>query len=483
MNRSPYLPQFSQLLRYRKIAKSWQFKSVKTALSTLWSVVVVAALSMLMTAECAHAQAKVPVPAVSLAPDVGSMWNKTPLDLSTHGLIEQEYFFEGTTTAKGAYKSRMIVRRPSSARFNGTVIVELMNASSGFDIDVDFISLLPLMDQEGYAYVAITTQQVSVNFLKKRDPNRYGSLSVGDNLWSGQPAAHEIFSQGAKALLANGNGVDPLGGLKAKRLITVGQSQSSDRLTTYINTIHGITHEPIFSGYILHSGPSGGAPTRFPVPILKLNSENEAPSYYSQRSVADSLYRYWEVPGSSHQPLEGNDYAQALLVAGGQNLPACPFPFQGPGGPVGTDQALRAAVHDVDNWIATNEAPPQAPLISMVPKLLSKDGTIQRDKYGNALGGIRMPQQVVPTGRNTPSYGCIVNLFPQWDAFDGGADPAKDWTDIYTEPSSPKALYGSHVGYVNLFTAATADVYKAGFILGFDAIKLVSDAVNSNIAK
>ena len=61
----------------------------------------------------------------------------------------------------------------------------------------------------------------------------------------------------------------------------------------------------MYDGFIPHAG--GGAPTRFPVPVIKLNSENEAPGYFGQRGVADPLYRYWEVPGTAHQPLEADD--------------------------------------------------------------------------------------------------------------------------------------------------------------------------------
>jgi hypothetical protein len=41
---------------------------------------------------------------------------------------------------------------------------------------------------------------------------------------------------------------------------------------------------------------------------------------------------------------------------------------------------------------------------------MTGDAVIQRDPYGNTLGGIRMPEQEVPTGRNTPSFGCPVLL-------------------------------------------------------------------------
>ena len=120
---------------------------------------------------------------------------------------------------------------------------------------------------------------------------------------------------------------------------------------------------------------------------------------------------------------------------------------------------------------------------------------IQRDQYGNALGGIRMPQQEVPTGRNTPSFGCrspfppfgtiVLATFPQWDAFDGGADPAVDPTDTVnaTEPADAKAVYRNHARYVAEFAAATLDVANDGFILWWDALRMVLDAALSDVAK
>ena len=158
---------------------------------------------------------------------------------------------------------------------------------------------------------------------------------------------------------------------------------------------------------------------------------------------------------------------------------------------------LRAAVVHVDTWIRTGRAPPIAPLIDMTPSATNPAlGVIQRDQYGNALGGIRMPQQEVPTGRNTPSFGCLVNApppigtivlatFPQWDAFDGGADPAVDPTDTVnaTEPTSAKVLYRNHGGYVLRFLGATLTVEKEGFILTSDALRLFVEAATSDVAK
>ena len=68
-----------------------------------------------------------------------------PLDLTSLGYVEEEYFFSGTanvystptlvtgkTVSSGhPYKSRIIVRRPTSpAQFNGTVLVEWVNVTS-----------------------------------------------------------------------------------------------------------------------------------------------------------------------------------------------------------------------------------------------------------------------------------------------------------------------------------------------------------------
>lgn len=453
----------------------------------------VAILVVAVSPSAAQSPAVVPTPTVSLPPNAGAIFNESPMDLAPLGISEEEFFFEGTTSI-GPYQSRMIVRRPvDPKRFNGTVIVEWMNASSGNDIDVDFLSLLSLMVEKGYAYVGVTSQQVTVNFLHNWDPPRYSTLNMAETQ-PGQPAAFEVFSQAGMALLDNGNGVDPLGGLLAERLIAIGQSQSSSRLTTFINTIHDLALEPVYDAIIPHSG--GAAPTRFPLPVLKLNSENEAPGYFGQRGVSDALYRYWEVPGSSHQPLDGNKYAHDLLRLVRGSFPECPFPYQGPGGPAAIDPVLRAGVAHVDTWIRTGQAPPVAPLIDMTPNPSNpSQGVIQRDQYGNALGGIRLPQQEVPTGRNTPSFGCavpfppfgtiVLGTFPQWDAFDGGADPAVDPTDTVNanEPVSAKAVYGGHNVYVSRFVAATNAVQNAGFILKLDGQKLREDAGQSDIAK
>ena len=100
-----------------------------------------------------------------------------PLDLTSLGYVEEEYFFSGTANvyatpplATGTivssghpYKSRIIVRRPTSpAKFNGTVLVEWVNVTSGYNNDTLFRGSQDHLVRAGYAYVGVSAQRVGV---------------------------------------------------------------------------------------------------------------------------------------------------------------------------------------------------------------------------------------------------------------------------------------------------------------------------------
>jgi hypothetical protein len=85
-----------------------------------------------------------------------------------------------------------------------------------------------------------------------------------------------------------------------------------------------------------------------------------------------------------------------------------------------------------------------------------------------------------------PPFGTIVlATFPQWDAFDGGDDPAVDSTDTVnaTEPESPKDVYGNHGNYAAQFAAAARSLAEQGFILPSDETRMIQEAAQSDIAK
>jgi hypothetical protein len=93
------------------------------------------------------------------------------VDFSSYGYVQEEYFIEGTATSysevgtwgnngvwtaapagTAAYKTRFLVARASApAAFNGTVVVEWLNVTAGWDIADDFLYENEELLRSGYA--------------------------------------------------------------------------------------------------------------------------------------------------------------------------------------------------------------------------------------------------------------------------------------------------------------------------------------------
>ena len=127
---------------------------------------------------------------------------------------------DGLTTATPvstghAYKTRLVVRRPKSARdFNGTVIVEWYNVSNQYDQEVDWLQTHEHLVREGYAWVGVSAQRAGIHSatgLRAWNPDRYGSLDVtAGGTITDDSLSYDVFSQAAAALEKG-----PLGSLKA----------------------------------------------------------------------------------------------------------------------------------------------------------------------------------------------------------------------------------------------------------------------------
>ena len=162
----------------------------------------------------------------------------TQADLAGNGYVEEEFFFEGTANrydtpalATGAvavsglpYKSRMLVRRPrDGGKFNGTVVVEWLNVTSGYNLDALWQSSANYFMRSGYAYVGVSAQRVGVHQavtgLKAWGPARYASLDVtAGGTVTDDALSYDVFAQAAKAIGAP-KGIDPLGGLAKRRTV------------------------------------------------------------------------------------------------------------------------------------------------------------------------------------------------------------------------------------------------------------------------
>jgi hypothetical protein len=423
---------------------------------------------------------------------------------SQYGYQEQEFFIKGTATSydergtygadgkwavtpgtKAPYETRILVRTPTDPKkFNGTVVVEWFNTTSGRDADPDFGFAGAEMLREGDAYVAVTAQKVGVNGgpklpipgydpkgLVDQNPARYKDLQHPGDAYS-----YDIFSQAAQAIL-HPDGPSPLGPLQPKRLIAAGESQSAARLVTYINAIAPVDN--IYNGYVVHSRGDGGSalndtPTGavpapafirndVKVPVLMLETETDlfGLHFHDAQQPDTNRIRTWQMAGTSHADQSTLDYGissgrqwdKTSVVPDFTQL--CGSINDGP-----EPEIVSAGFKAMNDWVTNGTLPPTSPKIT-----LTTDGTaIARDAQGNALGGIRTPAVDVPTetlsGENA-GRSPICSLFGSRTPFTA---------------ATLQTLYPTHADYVTKVKASVAAAERAGFLLVPDGAALVSEA-------
>jgi len=157
---------------------------------------------------------------------------------------------------EAAYRTRLLVVRPGDdAHFNGTVLAQWQNVSSGAELGGP-----PAEASTGYAWVGVSAQEIGLyGFpagmtrramptavpLIERDPARYGTLHH-----PGDQGSFDIFTQAGRALRGEHDGaVDPLGGLDVRRLVALGGSQSAMRLVAYLDAVH--PRAGVYDGFVL----------------------------------------------------------------------------------------------------------------------------------------------------------------------------------------------------------------------------------------
>ena len=257
---------------------------------------------------------------------------------AARGYVEEEYYFQGTANryttpalATGAvidgghpYLTRMLVRRPANPKkFNGTVWVEWLNVTNGFDADNQWFFSWEHILAAGYAWVGVSAQQVGVARLQTWNPTRYGALNVNDSgAITGDALSYDIFSQAGQAI-KHPVGVDPLGGLKVRHMIAIGESQSASRLATYVNSINPLAN--VYDGFVLLSTLGNQFRTDLTVPVWKILTEFDVEnSEATVRQPDTAKFRTWEVAGTSHvdqhlrrsrEPLELRDFSTPTMAS------------------------------------------------------------------------------------------------------------------------------------------------------------------------
>ena len=170
------------------------------------------------------------------------------------------------------------MRRPPPQAFNGVVVVEWINVTGGPDKDIDWWQSGEHLMRSGYAYVAVSAQQMGIDTMADWGSVRYGGLDMtADGTVDNDALSFDAFSAVGRVILRRGEESGPgtadiLDGLRAEQIVATGHSQSAARLAAYINSIHPL--EPIFDGFMVHGG-GGLIRDDQPVKIFKLMAETD----------------------------------------------------------------------------------------------------------------------------------------------------------------------------------------------------------------
>lgn len=449
----------------------------------------------------------VAVPTVTDPPDVGSVsLLANTFDLAEVGYEAREYFYEGTATAfinlnelladglwnaepaeRAGYRTRLVVHRPvDPASFNGSVLVEWLNVTSGFDIPPSWGSGHVEMYRAGHIWVGVSAQLVGIEgsenglaplYLKAVNPERYDSLShPGDSF------SYDIFSQVTPILRGQADR-DVLNGMAPERLVAYGESQSAGRLVTYINAVQPLYGA--FDGFMVHSRGGGSSalaqapqvpiPTAATpriradsnVPVMTFQTETDVTllNFAPARQPDSDRFRLWEVAGTAHadyySTVSGRGDATgaprfAAVVEEDRVLGIlrCDRPFNS--GPM--HYVFAAAIRALDDWVASGVLPPVAPRLD----LADDQSGFLKDSNGNVTGGIRTPYVDAPVAvlsGEGQSSGGFCRLFGT--------------TELYP-PDRLASLYVDEAGYVAAVTESADAAVAAGFLLREDADAIIA---------
>lgn len=402
-----------------------------------------------------------PVPDVTLLPTTAESYpfgaashQLVPQDLSREHYVEEEFLVSGTAnvytwpesgpadvrTADAPYTTRVLVRRPTNEQhFSGNVVVEMLNPSNLFDLNIGWSLAYREIIENGDAWVGITAKPVSVEALQNFDPERYAALSFANPLPLDDPnncavnapdtratergLAWDIYSQVGQWLKSD----DPSNPLRYRSSDSqveyaygFGYSQTGGYLVNYINAIHPLVvqsdGEPIYDAYMVavaggafagayplnqcESAPPANDPRRqiadVGVPVMRIMSQSDyLPGIGSRRPDSDEpgdLYRHYEMAGAGHATPDELYYSAKPedILRADRSVPPLSC-NEGPRSRFPSAIFFDAALQNLDLWVRDGIAPPRS------EPILVQNGAPVLDEFGNVQGGLRSPYLDVPT--------------------------------------------------------------------------------------
>ena len=211
--------------------------------------------------------------------------------------VEEEYYIYGTSRlytrdreankakilmGQAPYVNRFILRAPRDPRkASGNVVVELLNPSSGMEIERMWINTFRKFMRDGDIYVGLTIKPNTLKCLKVYSEERYGCLEWPNPRaelafpFSREEAAAYVFGMHISHdfetglcwdmitdlahLLRSDQADNPLRDYGNLTLVLTGWSQDVSYIRTYVNYFANEMEENIYDGYLC----AGGVPALF----------------------------------------------------------------------------------------------------------------------------------------------------------------------------------------------------------------------------
>jgi hypothetical protein len=369
----------------------------------------------------------------------------------------KEYFVSGTANGQ-PYKTRIVVRRPSSnSRFSGLVLVEPMHPSGSAHM-FEMTSIYTMTS--GHAAVDISAgglQQVI-----DANPERYKGFQVGNAQVS------EIIAQ-VGALVKSKDPNSPFAGLTVKKMVLAGTSATAGTLIAYL-PFHMVFRTPdmqrIYDGFMPTS--NGSVIRQIDVPMIHvptmLEVSNANITSRPDGDAAGDQYRVYEFPGMGHVDSRDN----VRLTPNPCAIPTSTFPMQA---------YMSIGLHYLYQWVDKGIAPPRA------DRIVKEGSAMAVDDHGNPKGGIRSPYVDVPvTKYGVPNRGA--NPLPaSLSAYvaRGGQQAANQMCGLsafqndYSKDQLTK-IYGNKKTYKSRFEKRLSELEKAGWSLSMYHDMILSDA-------
>jgi hypothetical protein len=464
----------------------------------------------------------------------------TAFDLGQVGYVLEEFFLDGTAdrfepagplaadgywqvspSGQAPFTTRLVACRPADpGAFTGTVILEWLNVSAGFDAPAYWMLTHRQLLRAGWAWVGVSAQRAGVEggsilddagresgvaraesdeepgeapprtavlpALKESDPARYGGLRH-----PGDAFCFDIFAQAARAV--RGGGV--LGPLPVECLLAAGQSQSAIHLVSYVNAVApAAPPEAACDGYLIGSRSGYAAPltgwdgrirtgvdgarvrTDGRWPVLTVQTETDITGVLAgitARQPDSSGFRWWEIAGAAHADtyvfgaafsdsggLAPADLARMLAPTAEVFGTKCPELVNS--GPQ-HHYVAEAAIAHLDRWARGGPPPPSSPLLETDP---GDHMRLLADEAGIARGGIR-------TGWVDAPVAALSGLAPPGTT---GLGVLVGTTRVFDEAELARRYPRGRDDYAAAFRAATARAVDQGFLLAEDADEAVAVA-------